>query len=219
LERKGIFIGTHVKKCAGVPDRDFADLADDIQSLNGKTFAVLDEECGKKMQEAILAAASEGDSVGGILETAVIGLPAGVGEPWFDTVEGLLSHMLFSIPAVKGVEFGTGFAITDLKGSAANDQLRMEDGKVVSTTNHSGGINGGITNGMPILFRTAIKPTPTIFKPQDTVDFQSMTDTVLEPKGRHDPAIVHRARIVQDAATAIVLCDTLALRYGTDWLR
>jgi chorismate synthase len=127
--------------------------------------------------------------------------------------------MLFSIPAVKGVEFGTGFAITDLKGSAANDQLRMEDGKVVSTTNHSGGINGGITNGMPILFLTAIKPTPTIFKPQDTVDFQSMTDTVLEPKGRHDPAIVHRARIVQDAATAIVLCDTLALRYGTDWLR
>ena len=127
--------------------------------------------------------------------------------------------MLFSIPAVKGVEFGTGFAIADLKGSEANDQLRMEDGTVVSTTNHSGGINGGISSGMPILFRTAIKPTPTIFKPQDTVNFRSMTDTVLEPKGRHDPAIVHRARVVQDAATAIVLCDALALRYGTDWLR
>ena len=219
LERKGVFIGTHVKKCAGIPDRDFADLAIDIQSLKSTTFAVLDEECGKKMQEAILAAASEGDSVGGILETAVIGVPAGVGEPWFDTMEGLLAHMLFSIPAVKGVEFGSGFPIADLKGSAANDRLRMEDGNVVSTTNHSGGINGGITSGMPILFRTAIKPTPTIFKPQDTVDFRSMTDTVLEPKGRHDPAIVHRARVVQDAATAIVLCDALALRYGTDWLR
>ena len=219
LERKGVFIGTHVKKCAGVPDRDFADLASDIQRLKSKTFAVLDEECGKNMQDAILAAAAEGDSVGGILETAVIGVPAGVGEPWFDTMESLLSHMLFSIPAIKGIEFGTGFAIADLKGSAANDQLRMVDGKVVSTTNHSGGINGGITSGMPIIFRTAIKPTPTIFKPQDTVDFRSMTDTVLEPKGRHDPAIVHRASVVQDASTAIVLCDALAMRYGTDWLR
>ena len=219
LERKGILIGTHVKKCAGIPDRDFSDFAGDIQALKGKTFAVLDEACGKKMQEAILAAASEGDSVGGILETAVIGVPAGAGEPWFDTMESMLSHMLFSIPAVKGVEFGTGFAIADLKGSQANDPFRMEDGRVVTITNHSGGINGGITSGMPILFRTAIKPTPTIFKPQNTVDFRSMADTVLEPKGRHDPAIVHRARIVQDAATAIVLCDALTLRYGTDWLR
>jgi len=219
LERKGILIGTHVKKCAGIPDRDFADLAGDIQDLKDMTFAVLDEACGKKMQEAILAAASEGDSVGGILETAVIGVPAGAGEPWFDTMESMLSHMLFSIPAVKGVEFGTGFAIADLKGSQANDPFRMEDGRVVTITNHSGGINGGITSGMPILFRTAIKPTPTIFKPQNTVDFRSMADTVLEPKGRHDPAIVHRARIVQDAATAIVLCDALTLRYGTDWLR
>ena len=219
LEHKHIYIGTHVKKCACVSDRDFTDLASDIQSLNKKTFAVLDEDCGNKMQEAILVAASEGDSVGGILETAVIGVPEGVGEPWFDTMEGLLAHMLFSIPAVKGVEFGTGFAIADLKGSAANDPLRIENGKIISSANHSGGINGGITNGMPILFRTAIKPTPTIFKPQDTVDFRSMTDTVLVPKGRHDPAIVHRARIVQDAATAIVLCDVLSMRYGTDWLK
>ena len=171
------------------------------------------------MQEAILAAAAEGDSVGGILETAVIGVPGGVGEPWFDTLEGMLSHMLFSIPAVKGVEFGAGFALADLRGSAANDPFRIEDGKAVTVTNNSGGINGGITNGMPIVFRTAVKPTPTIFKPQNTVDFGTMTDTVLEPKGRHDPAIVHRARIVQDAATAIVLCDCLALRFGTDWLR
>ena len=219
LEQKGIIIGTHVKKCAGMQDREFEELSSDIQILNKSTFAVLDEARGEKMQEAILAAASEGDSVGGVLETAIIGMPVGVGEPWFDTVESMLSHMLFSIPAVKGVEFGAGFAIADMRGSKANDPLRTEHGAVVSTSNNNGGINGGITNGMPILFRTAIKPTPTIFKPQDTIDFRTMTDTVLEPKGRHDPAIVHRARIVQDAAAAIVLCDALALRYGTDWLK
>ena len=219
LEQKGIRIGTHVAKCAGILDRGFSNLASDIKNLNEKTFAVLDDEKGEKMQEAILAAASEGDSVGGILETAIIGMPAGVGEPWFDTVEGLLSHMMFSIPAVKGIEFGAGFAIADMKGSEANDPLRMEGGKVITTKNDNGGINGGITNGMPIVFRTAIKPTPTIFQPQDTVDFRAMTDAVLEPKGRHDPAVVHRARVVQDAASAVVLCDALALRYGTDWLK
>lgn len=219
LEQKGIFIGTHVKKCAGVADREFENLSEDIRALNEKTFAVLEEARGEEMQQAILAAAAEGDSVGGILETAVIGVPAGVGEPWFDTMEGLLAHMLFSIPAVKGVEFGAGFGIADMRGSEANDPLRMENGKVIAASNRSGGINGGITNGMPVVFRTAIKPTPTIFKPQETVDFRSMTDTVLEPGGRHDPAIVHRARVVQDAAASIVLCDALALRYGTDWLK
>ncbi len=219
LEQKGIQIGTHVKKCGGVSDRAFIDLDADIAALNEKTFAVLDEDRAEAMQEAILLAASEGDSVGGILETAVTGLPAGIGEPWFDTVEGMLSHMLFSIPGVKGVEFGDGFALADLRGSEANDPFRMDEGRIVTATNHNGGINGGITNGMPILFRTAVKPTPTIFKPQNTVDFRSLTEEVLEPKGRHDPAIVHRARIVQDAATALVLCDALALRYGTDWLR
>jgi len=218
LEKKGIYIGTHVKKCAGVEDRGFNDLAADIAALNDKVFAVLDENNGEKMQQAILDAAAEGDSVGGVLETAVIGMPAGVGEPWFDTVESELAHMLFAIPAVKGVEFGAGFKICDLRGSAANDAMRMENGRVVTLTNHNGGINGGITNGMPIVFRTAIKPTPTIFKAQNTVDFAAMEDAVLQPKGRHDPAIVHRARVVQDAAAAIVLCDMLALRNGTDWL-
>lgn len=219
LEQKGIFIGTHVKKCAGISDREFSDISADIVELNEKNFAVLDPVSAGQMQEAILAAAAEGDSVGGILESAVTGIPAGVGEPWFDTMEGMLSHMLFSIPAVKGVEFGAGFALADMKGSDANDPFRMEEGKVVTDTNNSGGVNGGITNGMPIVFRTAVKPTPTIFKSQNTVDFGNMTDALLKPKGRHDPAIVHRARIVQDAATAIVLCDCLALRFGTDWLR
>lgn len=218
LEQKGIYIGTHVKRCAGISDREFDCLKLDINELNVKTFAVLDEPSGEKMREAILAAASEGDSVGGVLETAIIGMPAGVGEPWFDTVESMLSHMMFSIPAVKGIEFGLGFAISDMKGSQANDPMRIDDDNIVTVTNNNGGINGGITNGMPIVFRTAIKPTPTIFKPQDTVDFKNMTEAVLEPKGRHDPAIVHRARVVQDAATAIVLCDALSMRFGTDWL-
>ena len=219
LEQKGVFIGTHIQRCGGVTDGDFADLQADIERLNGKAFAVLDGTAGEAMQAAILAAAEAGDSVGGVLETAVVGMPAGVGEPWFDTLESMLSHVMFSIPAVKGIEFGTGFAIADLRGSEANDPLRLEDGVVTTATNHNGGINGGITNGMPLLFRTAIKPTPTIFQPQNTVDFGTMTETVLQPKGRHDPAIVHRARVVQDAATALVLCDALALRYGTDWLK
>ena len=219
LEQKGILIGTHVRRCAGIPDRAFDDLASDIQNLNEKTFAVLDASCEEKMKAAILAAAEDGDSVGGVLETAIIGMPEGVGEPWFDSIESQLAHMMFSIPAVKGVEFGAGFAMADLRGSVANDPMRMESGKAITTSNNNGGVNGGITNGMPILFRTAIKPTPTIFKPQDTIDFKNMTEVVLMPKGRHDPAIVHRARVVQDAATAIVMCDALAMRYGTDWLK
>ena len=218
LEQKGIRIGTHIKRCAGISDRDFLALVPDIQALSEKEFAVLDDAQGEKMRRAILEAAAQGDSVGGILETAVTGLPAGVGEPWFDSMESMLSHMMFSIPAVKGIEFGAGFAIADLKGSQANDPFAVENGAIVTKTNHNGGINGGITNAMPILFRTAIKPTPTIFRPQQTVDFRQMTETHLQPKGRHDPAIVHRARIVQDAAAAIVLCDALALRFGTDWL-
>ncbi len=218
LEQKGIFIGTHVKKCGGVSDRDFGDYFADIKLLNEKNFAVLDSSCEDTMKNRILEAAEDGDSVGGILETAIIGLPEGVGEPWFDSAESLISHMMFSIPAVKGIEFGAGFSFADMKGSTANDPLKIEDGKIVTATNNNGGLNGGITNGMPIVFRTVIKPTPTIFKPQNTVDFLNMEETVLEAKGRHDPAIVHRARVVQDAATAIVLCDMLAMRFGTDWM-
>jgi len=218
LENKGILIGTHVKRCAGIPDRDFDHLESDIRNVNEKTFAVLDASCEEKMKDAILRAAADGDSVGGVLETAITGMPAGVGEPWFDSIESQLAHMMFSIPAVKGIEFGAGFSIADMRGSTANDPMRMENGKVVTISNHNGGVNGGITNGMPIVFRTAIKPTPTIFKPQDTIDFKEMTDAELTPKGRHDPAIVHRARVVQDAAAAIVICDALAMRFGTDWL-
>ena len=218
LENKGIRIGTHVKRCAGIEDRAFDDLAADIETLNEMVFAVLDDERGEAMREAILRVASDGDSVGGVLETVIVGMPVGVGEPWFDSLESQLAHMMFAIPAVKGIEFGAGFAISDMRGSAANDPMRLENGKVVTTRNNNGGVNGGITNGMPVIFRTAIKPTPTIFKPQETIDFKDITQTMLEPKGRHDPAIVHRARVVQDAAAAIVMCDALAMRFGTDWL-
>ncbi len=217
LQAKGILIGTHIARCAGIPDRSFGDLTADIQALSVRRFPVLDSAAGEKMQEAILAAKSEGDSVGGILETAVTGLPAGVGEPWFDTFEGMLSHILFSVPAVKGVEFGDGFALADKKGSEANDSLRYENGTVVSATNHGGGIGGGSTCGMPGVFPCAIKPTPSIAKTQETVDIVKKENATLEIHGRHDPAIVHRARIVIDAVTAIAVYDMLSGRFGTDY--
>ena len=217
LQGKGIYIGTHISRCAGISDRGFDNMEADIAQLSEKLFPVLDAEVGEKMQEAILAAKSEGDSVGGVLETAVLGLPAGVGEPWFDTFESVLSHILFSVPAVKGVEFGDGFALADMRGSLANDPLRYENGQVVTQTNHNGGIGGGITNGMPVMFRCAIKPTPSIAMQQQTVDIAAKENAVLAIKGRHDPAIVHRARIVIDAVTAIAVYDMLAGRFGTDY--
>ncbi len=218
LESKGIKIGTHIKQCGNISDREFDNINDDIDNLNKQDFAVLDSEVSDKMMTAIIGAKENGDSIGGVLETAVIGLPVGVGEPWFDTVEGLLSHALFSIPAVKGVEFGAGFRFGGMYGSSANDQFLMQDGKVVTATNNSGGINGGITNGMPLIFRTAFRPTPTISKPQNTVNIKTNENAVLEATGRHDPCIVHRARVVADSVTAIVLADMLIGRYGTDWL-
>ena len=217
LMSKGISIGTHIRRCAGIPDRAFADLNADIESLSTNPFPVLDAAAGEKMQAAILAAKEAGDSVGGVLETAILGLPAGVGEPWFDTFEGALSHILFSVPAVKGVEFGDGFALADMTGSAANDALSYENGSVVALTNHGGGIGGGITSGMPVIFRCAVKPTPSIAKQQRTVNIREQENTTLEITGRHDPAIVHRARIVIDAVTAIAVYDMLSGRYGTDY--
>ena len=218
LAKKGLLIGTHIKKCATVCDRDFNDIKADIEFLNKQDFAVLDTNHKEKMIENIRLAREEGDSVGGVLETAVIGLPQGLGEPWFDTVEGMLSHALFSIPAVKAVEFGAGFSICDMKGSVANDPFVINDTTVETLTNNSGGINGGITNGMPVIFRTGFRPTPTISKEQSTVNMKTLTNETLSSKGRHDPCIVHRARVVADSVTAIVLADMLVTRFGIDWL-
>ncbi len=218
LRAKGIRIGTHILRCAGIQDAPFTDAETQIDALNDRLFAVIDPAKGEQMREAIEAAAKAGDSVGGVLETMVTGLPAGVGEPWFDTMESQLAHALFSIPAVKGVEFGAGFALAEMRGSEANDAFALRDGKIVTRTNHNGGINGGITNGMPVLFRCAVKPTPSIALPQDSADAEGTREETLVLTGRHDPAIVHRARAVADSVTALALCDALALRYGTDWL-
>ncbi len=218
LSKKGIKIGTHISKCAGVEDTSFSDLEKDINSLSDKMFAVLSDEKGEQMIRKIEKVAEEGDSIGGVLETAVIGLPVGVGEPWFDSVESMISHALFSIPAIKGVEFGAGFSCADMLGSEMNDSLVLANGKVTTKTNNNGGINGGITNGMPVIFRCAVKPTPSISKDRETVDFINNENTVLSVKGRHDPCIVHRARVVVDSITALVLCDLLSQKFGTDWL-
>lgn len=218
LRKKGIKIATHILSCGGVYDRTFDDINADIDRLNTMEFAVLDDEKAQAMQAAITAAKEEGDSVGGRLETVVTGVPAGVGEPWFDTIESVLSHALFGIPAVKGVEFGAGFAVADMRGSECNDNFSADNGAVTAPTNNNGGIIGGITTGMPILFRTAIKPTPSIYKEQQTIDMRTMDNTTLQIKGRHDPAIVHRARVVADSITVLVLCDQLSQRFGTDWL-
>lgn len=217
LRQCGITLGTHVSELAGIADRPFEKLEADLETLGDLVFPVLSPSAAASMQEEIERAAHVGDSVGGILETAVIGLPTGVGEPWFDTVEGMLAHALFSIPAVKGVEFGEGFGFATMRGSEANDGFRAENGKIITTTNHNGGINGGITNGMPVVFRCAVKPTPSIFLQQESVDLETHQNATLSLKGRHDPAVIHRARVVVDSVTALVLCDLLAGRFGTDF--
>ena len=225
LGRAGIDITTHIARCAGLSDTPFA--LDDTAALaaqvsvlenKGEGFALLDASVEEPMKAAIRAAGAEGDSVGGILETAILGLPAGVGEPYFDSVESLLSHMAFSVPAVKGIEFGTGFGFADLKGSEANDAFRMKGNTIVTATNHNAGVNGGISNGMPVVFRTAVKPTPSIYKEQETVDYLAKQDAPLSIQGRHDPCIVPRASIVQTCAAALVVGDLLTARYGTAWM-
>lgn len=219
LKEKGIHIGTHISSCAGAKDRAFEDLASDIRELDGLSMPVLCQKAREEMFNLIEKARNEGDSVGGVLETAVVGVPAGVGEPWFDSVEGMLSHGLFSIPGVKGVEFGKGFGFSLMRGSEANDSFRLADGKIITDSNNNGGINGGITNSMPILFSVAVKPTPSIYKKQNTVNFKSKKETELQINGRHDPAIIHRTRVVVDSITALVLCDLLIMRFGADFFR
>ena len=226
LQRAGIDITTHIARCAGLADTPFAlddpaALAAQVETLASKTegFAVLDAAVEEPMKAAIRAAGAEGDSVGGVLETAILGLPAGIGEPYFDSVESEIAHLAFSIPAVKGIEFGTGFGFAGLRGSEANDAFRMTaEGAVVTATNHNAGINGGIANGMPVVFRTAVKPTPSIYKQQDTVDYIAKKDTQLSIQGRHDPCIVPRAAIVQTCAAALAVGDLLTARYGARWM-
>ena len=216
LAQRGIKVYTHIARCAGVEDAPLSSSAGLIMAEpQPGHFALLDPEKEAPMQAAIRAAGAEGDSVGGILETVITGVPAGIGEPFFDSVESEIAHLAFAIPAVKGIEFGAGFAFADLRGSQANDPFTMRDGKVVTATNKNGGINGGIANGMPIVFRTAVKPTPSIYKEQDTVDYIAKADAKLQIKGRHDPCIVPRAAVVQNTLAAFAVLDLLTVRYGT----
>ena len=221
LEKKGIKIGTHIKSLGGIKDRNFEDYQKDIDFLGGTNFPVLDADKSEQMKTLAEKIAAEGDSVGGVLESVILGMPAGVGEPWFGTLESELSYALFSIPAIKGVQFGDGFDMVDSRGSEFNDSLQIvqDNGKskVITKTNHNGGINGGISNGMPILFRCAVKPTPSIYKTQDTIDMSKNENAKLNIQGRHDPAIIHRARIVVDSVASFVIYDALAGRFGTDF--
>ena len=189
LNGLGVKVYTHIAECAGVQDAPLSSAAGLVMpDPQPGHFALLDASKEEAMQAAIRAAGSEGDSVGGILETIVTGLPAGIGEPWFDSVESELAHLMFAIPACKGIEFGAGFGFAAMHGSEANDPFTMRDGKIATATNKNGGINGGITNGMPIVFRTVLKPTPSIYKQQHTVDYIGRTDAELQIKAAMTPA-------------------------------
>lgn len=182
---------------------------EDLEKLNKMDFPVLDEDLSNKMQEEILNAKSEEDSVGGLVETVVIGLSPGIGDPFFQSVESVLSSLLFSIPAIKGIEFGRGFEISELRGSEANDEMFFSGEEILCRSNNNGGIIGGITNGMPLVFRTAIKPTSSIGKKQNTVDVENGKNKELEIKGRHDPCIARRIVPVIEAVTALGLLEMI----------
>ena len=178
-------------------------------TVSARLVRVGGETDPEKFMDAIEAARAEGDSVGGVVECAVSGVPAGVGEPMFDGLENRIAGAVFGIPGVKGLEFGSGFAGTGLRGSQNNDPFYVEDGAVRTRTNNAGGILGGISTGMPIVFRAAFKPTPSIAKPQQSVDLRTMTETTLAVRGRHDPCIALRAVPVVEAAAAVAVYDAI----------
>ncbi len=219
LKGLGISVGTHILECANVRDNEFDDIQNEVLSLDCAKFPVLNEDKASEMIARIEEAKARLDSVGGITQTAIVGVPSGIGEPMFDSVEGTLSHALFAIGGIKGIEFGKGFAMSKMLGSTANDAFVVEDGKIKTATNNNGGINGGISNGMPIVFNCAVKPTPSIAQKQNTVNFVDGKETTIEIKGRHDPAIVRRICPVIDSVSALVVCDLLAQRFGTDIFR
>ncbi|MER2147903.1 MAG: chorismate synthase [Ruminococcus sp.] len=212
LERRGIQIAAHIQSVGSIHDKPFDPVAVPsalIKRLSASSFALIDESAEEAVRAEIEAARLAQDSVGGTIECAVTGLPAGVGEPMFDGLEGAIAKAVFGVPAVKGIEFGAGFALAAMRGSRANDAFCYQNGHVVTETNHCGGILGGIANGMPLIFRCAVKPTPSISQPQKTVDLQTGENTVLTIHGRHDPCIVPRAVPVIEAVTALAIINEL----------
>ena len=212
LEHKGIIIGSHIKSIGEIEDNSFDMVAinnEDLKKLTNNGFPLLNKLVESNMKEAILKAKMDKDSIGGVVEAAIINLPPGLGSPFFDSVESRLAHLLFSIPGIKGVEFGEGFGITKLKGSDANDEYYIEEDKIRTFSNNNGGILGGITNGMPLVFRAAVKPTASIGRVQNTVDIEKRENAKLEIKGRHDPCIVPRVLPVIEAVAAIAILDLL----------
>ncbi|KGK81765.1 chorismate synthase [Clostridium sp. HMP27] len=212
IGKKGIMIGSHIKSIGTVGEEYFDEVnikEDLLKELSQKEFPTIDEEKGLSMQQEILNAREKLNSIGGIVECAILNLPPGVGSPFFGSVESVLSSLLFSIPAVKGVEFGAGFRISKMKGSVANDEFYIEDGTIKTYTNNNGGILGGITNGMPVIFRVAFKPTPSIAQEQKTVDICKNENTTIEIQGRHDPCIVQRAVPVVEAVAAMGILELM----------
>ena len=204
LAAQGVEIFAHIAQIGSIPDRAFDPLAPERP---GSGFPVLDTAAGEAMRAEIAAAAAAGDSVGGVVEVAAFGVPVGLGEPMFGGMENRLAQALFAIPAVKGAEFGSGFAGAALRGSENNDPYCMENGAVHTRTNHAGGILGGLSTGMPIVFRAAFKPTPSIALPQQTVRLSDGAPVTLELRGRHDPCIVPRAVPCVEAAAALAVLD------------
>lgn len=217
LKKKDITIGTHILRCGNVYDVPFTSVKEEIEIVNNRMFPVI-SDVEEKIADEIFKAKMDEDSIGGIIQTAINNLPVGLGEPWFDSFEGVISNALFSIGGIKGVEFGAGFGFADLLGSTANDAFEYKNGKVITTSNNNGGINGGITNGMPVIFNAAVKPTPSISKQQQSINFIKQEDACLELVGRHDPAIIRRICIVVTSLVAIIVCDQLILRFGQDYL-
>lgn len=212
LESKGIYVGAHIQSVGEVEDVRFDDVHPTIEGLTGpmwKAFPVIDDEAGAKMQQEILAAAEDQDSIGGVIECVIAGVEPGFGAHMTDGVENRLAAAMFGVSAVKGIEFGSGFAGSRMRGSQNNDPFCIEDGKVRTVTNHHGGSLGGITSGMPIRFAVAMKPTPSISKPQQSVSLSRMESETLVIKGRHDPCIVHRAVPVVAAVAAMTVLDMI----------
>ena len=212
LREQGITIGAHISSIGKTEDARFATANPTenlLEELKGKSFPVIDDGIAYAMQKEIRAAQADDDSIGGTIECAAIGVPAGVGEPIFDSIESRIAQIAFGIPAVKGIDFGAGFDAASMRGSQNNDQFIMKNGKPATESNNAGGILGGISTGSPIVFRIALKPTPSIGKKQRTVDLDARAETTIESHGRHDPCIALRAVTVAEAAMALALYDLI----------